>query len=282
MKALLLIWIILLIACTQTQLQGGVVVTIFPLAEFTRAVAGDRMDVTQLLPPGVEAHSFDPRPSDIVRLNNAELFIYIGSSMEPWAGDILKGAPQVSSLAAADFVAVLPAAEGGNNPHIWLDFESDQVIVTKIADELSAIDPNNTEYYQTNAAAYNKRLAALDTEYTLGLKDCTTRTIITNHEAFDYLAKRYDFTALSIYGITSDKEPSPRELQNLIGTAKEKKIKAVYYETAISPKVAEALASEVGVVTYPLNPGENADPGVSFITLMEDNLKNLRLGMGCS
>lgn len=277
-----------------------VVTSLFPLKEFSQAVGGERAEVDLLLPPGAEAHTWEPKPSDILKLSNADIFIYIGAGMEPWIHDILKGTKNqdLSIVEARQGLQLIrsDARHGYEvehvhvndvNPHIWLDFEYAQRIVDAITIAFLKKDPEGKNYYQKNAEVYKKSLYDLDRKYREALKECRHSVIIQGgHAAFAYLAKRYDIKHISLYGISPDSEPTPKRLAEIIEIAKRQGIKTIYFESFVSDNLARTIARDVGAKTLVLNPGANLTreqikEGVTFLSLMEKNLENLRYGLDC-
>jgi zinc transport system substrate-binding protein len=286
-----------------------VITSIFPFQEFARAVGGERVTVGLLLPPGVEAHSWEPTPSDVLKVRRADVFIYVGAGMEPYVHDILKGAAgkQLVVLDSSKEVRLInnktqsyhehgnkhePEHEHHNShgrldPHLWLDVENDIKIVTRIARIFSSKDPPGASYYAENAIAYNKKLSALDAKYKTELKHCQLRTFVFGgHAAFAYLAKRYGLEQIPLYGINPDSEPTPRKLAELVKISRKYGIKYIYFEEMVSDKLARVMAKEIGAQTLALNPGVNLTrdqlrKGITFLDIMEQNLKNLKKGLGC-
>jgi zinc transport system substrate-binding protein len=275
-----------------------IVATVFPLMEFAGAVAGERGEARLLLPPGAEAHSWQPRPSDIIRLSSARLFIFIGLNMEPWLKDFLKSVknPRLKVLEAGQGISLLESEaqdahhEHGQmipDPHVWLDFEHDQAVVDRIAEILSEIEPENSSIFKKNALAYKDKLRSLDQKFREGLRNCLQRTfIIGGHSAFGYLARRYDLHQVSLYGLNPDSGPTPKMLAEVVDMARKLEIKVIFYEIEIGNKLAKALAEEVGARLLVLNPGANLTKaelksGKTFFDIMEKNLENLKNGLAC-
>jgi zinc transport system substrate-binding protein len=283
----------------------SVITTIFPLKEFAQAVGGDRVKVTQLLPPGAEAHTWEPRPSDIIKLSRADVFLYIGSEMEPWVSGILKSienptlviieASQGLSLLRADHAEALgeehhpdhETMRGRFDPHIWLNFDYDQKIVDKIVEALSKRDSDGSEYYRRNAEVYKAKLRDLDLRYRKALGTCESKKIILgSHAAFAYLAQQYRLTQVPLYGISPNADPTPKKMAEVITLAKKYRARAIYYEELVSDKLAKTIANEVGAKTLVLSTGENLtqkqiEAKVTFLALMEQNLENLTYGLTC-
>jgi zinc transport system substrate-binding protein len=282
-----------------------VIVTLFPLYDFTREIAGERAEVTLLLPPGMEPHGFEPKPEDIFRVSKADIFIYTDRYMEPWAADLLKGVGNSKLLVidAGEGAKFLPAAGAdehdgekgdhghdhgkGMDPHIWLDFTNAQKMVENIAAGMAAKDPPNRGYYLDRAASYNKRLAALDERFKVGLSGCASRQFLHGgHYAFSYLANRYGLKYTAAYAASANAEPTPKKIAGLINLMRGNGLKHIFYEELIAPTVADAIARESGATLLKLHGAHNIardelEAGVTFISLMEKNLENLKVGLQC-
>lgn len=276
-----------------------IVTTLFPTYDFAKQVGKDSVNVSLLLPPGVESHTFEPKPQDIVRINKADVFIHTGKFMEPWAEDILKGVSN-KNLIVVDASKGIELAEeeghdeepehhgGGKDPHIWLDLANDQVMVNTIAQTLAEKDPKNRAFYLNNAKEYNEKLADLDKRFKETLSTCKHKTIIYGgHFAFGYFAKRYELDHVSPYdGFSPNAEPSPKAIVELINKLKGSGIKYIYFEELLDPKVARVISQETGAKLELLHGAHNVSKdelsrGCTFIDIMEDNLKKLRVGLEC-
>jgi zinc transport system substrate-binding protein len=298
----LVLFIILVIFGFQAQNLDAskrirIVTSVFPLLEFAEAVSGERGEVSLLLPPGAEIHTWQPRPSDIIRLSSADLFIYIGEDLEPWLHDLLKSVknPSLRVLEASQGIPMIDEEgiahseneHGAHDPHIWLDFKNDQMIVDKIAAVLSEMDPGGSSIFEKNASAYKGKLRGLDQKFKDGLKDCDHGTIILGgHAAFGYLARSYNLRQISVYGLSPDSRPTPKKLIEVMELAKKYRIKAIFFEAYVSDELARLLAEEVGARILVLNPGANLTKeqlksGKTFFDIMEENLENLKDGLIC-
>lgn len=312
--AILVLLSLALLYCSACQKKGGgktggrklqVITTLFPMYDFARTIAGDKAEVLMLLPPGVEPHGFEPKPEDILKVNRADLFIYTNRYMEPWAADLLKGAgnSEVLVVDAGSGVKFLPATggnahagngeaeeahhHGGMDPHIWLDLGNAQIMVDNIAGALARKDPANRDYYLGRAAAYKAQLAALDKRFQVELAGCATRRFISGgHYAFGYLAARYGLAYVAASAISADAEPTPKKLAELVKLVKDNHLQYVFYEELLAPTVADTIARETGVRLLKLNGIHNVSKdelarGVTFLSLMEQNLANLKVGLQC-
>ena len=293
----------------------SVVTTLFPLYDFAKNIRKDKVDVTLLLPPGTEAHNFEPKPSDIIKINQADIFIYTGEFMEPWAHDIVKGVDsKVRIVDASVGVNIMrdddhededegehqdedinhQASENGQHnhsgvdPHIWLDFENANIMAKNTTQALTEVDPQNAEYYRDNLKSYQDVLAKLDNQYLNTLSACQSKTIIFGgHYTFGYMAKRYSLEYVSAQGFSPDAEPTAKDIIAMVQKVKDEKIRFIFYEELTSPKIAQTLANETDTKLLLLNGAHNIsktdfDDNVSFISIMEDNLKNLQIGLRCS
>ncbi|MDI6890969.1 MAG: zinc ABC transporter substrate-binding protein [Thermodesulfovibrionales bacterium] len=277
-----------------------VVTSLFPLYDFAKNIGRQKADVTLLLPPGVEPHSFEPKPGDIIRINEADIFIFTGRYMEPWVEDILKGIGSQGPL-IVDSSKDITLMEGNKqiehehkheygkiDPHIWLDFSNVEKIVDNILEGFLKKDPANKELYLKNAEEYKTKINELDKGFRDSLSSCKKDLIIHGgHFAFGYLAKRYNLKYLSAYrGFSPDTEPTPMDLIELSKKLKKNDLKYVFYEELINPKVSEAISRETGAKLLMLHGAHNVtrdelNRGVTFISLMEQNLRNLKIGLEC-
>ena len=273
------------------------VASLYPLADFTRHVAGDRAVVTSLVPPGVEPHDWEPSPRDVAEVRKASVFVYSGAGFEQAADRILKelagGAGPVPVDASAGLPLLEAPAEGGRaparrakDPHVWLDPLLAQRQVDAIAEGLARVDPAGARAYQDNAAAYRARLGELHDAFTAGLARCARREVVTPHAAFGYLTTRYGLVQVPIMGIAPESEPSPADLARLVRFARQRGVTHIFFESLVSPRVAETLARELGAQTLVLNPvegltREEAAAGKDYLALMRTNLEHLRAGLSC-
>jgi zinc transport system substrate-binding protein len=201
---------------------------------------------------------------------------------------------QDKSFDAATAVTTLPAGEHAEeegheeegheeisyDPHIWLDPSRLATVATKLGERLATVDSAHAQAYKDRAAQAAAALGTLDQEFTKGLTSCKTKTLVTAHEAFGYLADRYK---LKQVGITLDpeQEPSPARLSEVAKLAKAEGVTTIFTESLVSPKVAEVLASQVGAKTAVLDPLESKPSG-DYLSAMRDNLKTLQTALGCT
>ena len=294
----------------KTDHRLKVIATIYPLYDFARIIGGDKVTVSMLMPPGSDAHHYELKPNDIVRVSKADIFLFTSFEMEHWAYKIIRAAAENTNMLAVETgqgthlltTSETPAHDDIHqetspgetdahpakyDPHIWLDFENTQKMVDNIARAFINKDPKNSEYYKANAQRYKQSLAALDKKYRAELSVCKSRTILhAGHWAFAYLAQRYNIAYLSAYNISADAEPSPQQMMALVERIKSQKLPFIFYEDLTAPRLAQTLSSETGAGLLKLSNGhdvskQDVQNGVSFLTLMEKNLTSLKQGMQC-
>jgi zinc transport system substrate-binding protein len=277
-----------------------VVASFYPLYDFARNVAGDRAEVVSLVPTGVEPHDWEPSPADVARVEKAAVFIFNGAGFDAGAERLARNAPAgktvlVEATAGLALLSVdLPGHERKaaaarapeSDPHVWLDPLLARAQVEAIRAGLARADPANAEHYATRAASYAARLSALHDTISQDLAHCARREIVVSHAAFAYLAKRYGLLQVPVMGLAPEAEPSPAELARVVRLVRTLKANVIFFETLVSPRLAQTLAAEVGARTLVLNPLEGLTTdeekaGRDYVAVMEDNLKSLRAALEC-
>ena len=266
----------------------------YPLYFLTTSIAGDRFAVRNLVPAGAEPHDWEPSTRDMAALRDAALFVYNGAGLDAWAPRAIAASRSTRrvDVEATQGLPLAPpegeeAANYPSDPHAWLDPLLFKQMAAKVADGLTRADPAGKETYAANLAALQRRLDDLDQAYASGLRDCARREIITSHAAFGYLARRYGLEQIALEGVSPDAEPTPARLAEVARIARERGATYIYFETLVSPKVAETLAHEVGAQTLVLDPLEGLDEKggqggkEDYVSVMTANLANLRTGLGC-
>ena len=287
---------------------GGlsVVANFYPVAEAAARVGGDRVDVTNLTPAGVEPHDLELAPDDVDHLEDADIVLYLGEGFQPAVAEIAERQDDaIDLMSGIDLQAgasdALEAEEGGDagdsdgggeapsgvDPHFWLDPTLLSTAVDEIETALSDADPADADTFAANAQAYKDELAGLDQDMEAGLAHCERDQIVTSHAAFFYLAQRYGLTQLPIAGLSPESEPDADRLAQLADQIEAEGITTVFYETLVSPDVAETLAREANVDTAVLNPIEGlTDDEVAadadYTSIMRENLAALREALGCT
>ena len=233
--------------------------TLFPQYDFAKEIVKEKGDVSLLLPPGVEAHSYEPTPKDIVDIKKTDVFIYTGKYMEPWVEKLIENMDK-------DSIVVIDISQGielideedhdhghdEKDPHIWLDPVYGEKIVDNILEGILMADGENEDFYRQNAKAYKEKLAELDKKFEETFSKTKHKTIMHGgHFAFGYFAKRYGLEYMSPYeGFTPNAEPTPRRILELIERMKSTGINVIYYEELIDPKVAKIISDDMELTIY--------------------------------
>ncbi|MFH1769757.1 MAG: zinc ABC transporter substrate-binding protein [Parcubacteria group bacterium] len=249
-----------------------VVATFFPLYDFTRNIADDKIELDILFTQTPHVSSF--KPSDIQKINDADILIINGMGFEPIIEDIIVASGN-DHLLIIDTSKDIALQE--NDPHIWLDPINAIKQVTVIRNALVQNDPDNTELYVSNAQSYIADLLELDETIRNTVTEFSQKDIIVFHSAFRYFTERYNLNQAAVFEETPGKEPSPSDLADIINTVKELGITALFAEPQFSPKIVETIANDLNIEVKVLNPIETGDLDEdTYIDLMLDNLQELK------
>ncbi|MEV6573091.1 metal ABC transporter substrate-binding protein [Streptomyces sp. NPDC051577] len=300
-----------LTACSGATAAGGdtdgkiaVTASFYPLQFLAERIGKDNVAVTTLTKPGVEPHDLEITPKQTGRLGESDVILYL-KTLQP-AVDKAVAQSGVKNVVDAGTLTKLEAhaasghddhdhaAEGeggehdhdhgaGEDPHVWLDPTKYAEIAKGVGAALEKADPEHAADYEKNTAALVTELGSLDTEFKDGLKTTASRTFITTHAAFGYLAERYGLDQEGISGIDPESEPSPARMKDLQGVAAKDKVTTVFFETLAGDKTAKALAKDTGLRTDVLDPLEgitDKSQGADYFEVMRSNLKNLQKALG--
>ena len=278
--ALIIVIALLAAGAAAASSPRTIVASFYPIAYAAQSIAAPGTDVSNLTPSGAEPHDIELTPSDVVRLGKADLVLYFGAGFQPAVEKAVRTAhAHAVDLLTGQRLVTGPGEEGkpALDPHVWLD----PVRFGQIARQVGrALDrPQAT-------ARFESRLRALDGAYRRGLAHCSRRTIVTSHAAFGYLATRYGLRQLALQGLTPEAEPSPRALAHLVRVVERSHATTVFFETLVSPKLAQTVAREAHVKAAVLDPIEGLTPdavshGATYFTVMQANLRALRAALGC-
>ncbi|WP_089158019.1 metal ABC transporter substrate-binding protein [Micromonospora sp. NBS 11-29] len=273
-----------------------VVVAFYPLQFLTERVGGDRVTVSNLTKPGAEPHDLELNPRQVGQVVDAELIVHltgfqpaVDEAMDQNGGDrgfdVAGVAPLLDAAAGGhehEGEAGHEEEAGGKDPHVWLDPTRLATIGDKLAERLGTVDPGHAADYTLRAGALRAELTKLDTEYAEGLRTCQRREIVTSHTAFGYLAERYELEQIGLTGLTPESEPSPQRLAEVVREAREHRAGTIFFETLVSPKVAETIARTVGARTAVLDPIEGPPAEGDYLAAMRANLQALRTALDCA
>ncbi len=307
-----------LFGCAQanTSSQSGgkglsIVTTIFPPYDFARAIADGNADVSMLIDPGAEVHTFDPAPEDIIRIQNADVFIYIGGENDAWVNQVLESMDTGGKTILRLMDAVTPLEEEtmegmqsgqahtneadehrenehqhGYDEHIWTSPENAISMINYIADALKRIDGDNAEDYAQNAADYTAQIAQVDEQIQSVVDASASKLIVVaDRFPFRYFADEFGLHYSAAFsGCSSESDVSARTLAYLIDTVKENEMKYVYYIEFSNRAVAKAVSEQTGAELLLLHSCHNVtkedfDAGVTYLSLMQDNQENLKKGL---
>ena len=251
-----------------------VVASFYPLAYAADRIGGSNVDVENLIPPGAEPHDLEVSPRDVADLRSADLVLLLGGGFQPQLEDAAGDAGNVLRLLDTPGLDV----HANGDPHVWLDPLRYAKVVARIGGALGRA---------AAAAQLERRLHDLDRDFRAGLAHCRRHEIVTSHEAFGYLAERYGLEQIAITGLRPESEPEPRKLQDVVALVRERAVTTIYFETLVSPRIAETVARETGTTTAVLDPIEGltddeAAHGDDYFSLMRKNLASLEKGLGCS
>ena len=280
---------------SQTETAKSIVTSFYPLAFMVEEIVKDKAQVTNLAGAS-DVHDYEPSPQDIVKLNEADLVVYQGASLEIWAenimptleGEVLEVSQNLELTkfenheSHHDEEAHDEHNHGEYDPHTWLDPVLATQMVEAITNAIINIDPDNQAFYQVNANALKKRFTTLAENFENELNQCATREVIVSHGAYGYLAQRYNFEMHAIAGLSTQDEPSAQILAELKDEAAEGLTHLLIEENNVR-RFAETLAVETGLAVLPINPLSQGtlDPNKDFFDVMEENLQSFKTALNC-
>lgn len=293
-----------LTACSGASAAGGgkdgrldVMASFYPLQYLAEQIGKDHVQVTTLTKPGVEPHDLEITPKQTARLGESDVVLYL-KTLQPAVDKAVAQAGVKNTVDAATLTKLEKHAasghdghpaggdehgEAGADPHVWLDPRKYAEIAQGVGAALEKADPAHAADYKKNTDDLLAELTALDTEYKNGLGSTASKTFITTHAAFGYLAERYGLDQEGISGVDPESEPSPARMKDLQAIAKEDNVSTVFFETLASDKTAKTLAADTGLKTDVLDPLEgitDKSQGADYFEVMRSNLKNLQKALG--
>lgn len=260
----------------------AVAASFYPLYFFAREIGKEKTETVNLTPSGVEPHEWEPNARDIASIEKINLLIANGAGFEPWLDKMTENLAEKN-------VRTVKVAEGltiQSDPHIWLDPLLAKQQVVKITQALTDVDSLNSAFYRANGKKLEEKLGQLNEMFKTGLKNCSKKTIVTSHDAFGYVARRYGLKQLAIAGLSPDQEPTPQELAQTVQFAKTHGVKYIFFETLVSPRLAETIAKEIGAQTLVFDPIEglirqDQSAGHDYFSVQQENLNHLQIALEC-
>jgi zinc transport system substrate-binding protein len=268
-----------------------VAASFYPLAYFAQQIGGDKADVINVTPAGAEPHDYTPTPSDMAAIESSDILILNGGRLEAWGDSVKQNiSAKTQVVVAGEGLVTQNVVEDGQSiidPHVWLSPILAKQMVAKITTAFVQADPSNAKYYTARADGLSAKLASLDAQYRTDLAHCARTDFVTSHAAFGYLASSYNLTQTSITGLSPDAEPSPKQLAEIVVFAKKNHVSTIFFESLISPKLANTIAHEVGAKTAVLDPIEGITSdrlaaGDTYMTVMTNNLNQLTMALQCT
>lgn len=270
--------------------------SVYPMYDFTKKIAGDKLDVEMIMPQGTEPHGWEPDSNAIKNLENADMFIYNGAGLESWTDKVLdslsnKDLKVVEASEGVDLIKSTHTHDhedhdheghhhGPMDPHVWISPKNAKIEMKNIKEALVELDKENADYYESNYQKYAKMLDELDAKYMESLNNLPNKTIVVSHEAYGYLCKDYGLTQIGIKGVNAETEPDAKKMAEIVSYIKENNIKTIFTEELIDPKVSKIIADETSCDVKVLSPVEGLSEdqiknNEDYFSIMEKNLENL-------
>ncbi len=287
-------------AGTPEQTKVKVSVTFDAMKEFVEAVGKDKVEITTMIPAGMEAHDFEPKAQDLISLSSAQVFVYNGLGMEEWVEEAISAADNanlitVEAAKGADVIEREEASEehsedeehneeaehedehqhGKYDPHLWLGLKGAQTETKNIKDALVKADPSNKDYYEQNCSDYISQLESLYNEYNGKFQSVEKKSFVTGHAAFGYLCRDFGLVQSSVSDIFAEGEPTAQQLGKLVEYCRENDVTTIFAEEMVSPEISQTLANEVGAKVEVIYTIENAQDDLTYLERMESNLSKI-------
>ena len=302
----------------NAQAKPTVVVTTYPLYEAVQRVGGETVTLQQVIPFGADIHTFRPSPKTMVTISRASLFIYSGAGLEPWSEQLLMNLSEGTRVVDMSRYVTLIDHNGNEvdtdvhadeepehfhedehehddhaghdhgpiDPHYWLDIDNMIAMTRQAERELTLLQPEQHETYRANAAHFIDALNGLKSAYLERLHSCRQHHMVSNHNAFGYLAHAYGFEVLTVTGLSPDQQPSAKAMARVMDLVRQEGIGTVFFEAFVSDRVSRALAAETGTKVDSLQPlanlsNDEAASKENYITIMRKNLAKIAEALEC-
>ena len=287
---------------TNSNNKIKVTASLFPQYDFAKQIAKDKAEVTLLLPPGTESHTFDPSPIDILNISNSDIFLYTGEEMEPWASKIINSIEN-NDLTICDVSSGIDLKKTIDNdehddheheehhthnydPHIWLDPTLAVKMVDNITSSFCSKDPSNSEFYKNNAESYKNDLLNLDNKFKTMIDSSKRKSIVfAGRFAHLYFIERYGLKYISAFdSCSTESEPSVKKISDIVNFINKNHIPVIYYEEFSEPKIANSISEQTGTQSLKFSTLHNVtreqlENNSTYIDLMLENFENLRQGL---
>ena len=286
---LLIVLLGLLHGCSKgpsaTESGPSVAATIFPLCDIARNIAGDKLEIINILPPGSSPHTYSLTPRQVRRLEGVRVVFSVGYGLDDWTDTLLDTLPNLRKVVVDRGIDLMESAEAGKhehaggghnrhegaNPHYWLSIENGKQIARNIAEEIIGLDAANEGYYRANLGAYLSKLDAAKARSEERISRLPRKDIMTFHNAWIYFAEEFGLEVVGAFEPFPGKQPTPRYLTDLHDKAQEYGLKALFSEPQLSSETVAAFVSDIGLKLYVLDPLGGVEGRDSYIGLFEYN-----------
>ena len=304
--ALFLLLLFLFISTNKTEQRKDtkpiVAVTTFALYDIVHHIAKDSVELVNILPFGIDPHSFEPTPQLMAKLEKASLVIYSGAGLEPWVGSFEFKVP---TLNVSQYVELRhlqkgehqhhhehhdhqekEAAHNSTDPHYWLDFTNMQKATKVITEALIKLQPQYEKLYRENEVKYIAMLQNLDKLYKENLRECRLDTVVTSHNALGYLSRNYGFHVESLTGLSPEAQPSAKDVTRIMQEVQKDGISTIFFENFVNDSIIKRIAADTNIsldVFQPLGniTKDEAKAHMTYEMIMKQNLEKLKKALDC-
>lgn len=259
------------------------------IADMARNVAGDAAEVVSITRPGAEIHGYEPTPSDLVRVSDADLILWNGMGLEAWFEQFLANLGDIPAVTVTEGVQPIPIADGAwqgqPNPHAWMSPDSAAIYVDNIAEALAGADPANADAYRANAESYKQQIRDMiePMRETLRTLPEDRRWLVTSEGAFSYLARDFGLRELYLWPINADAQGTPQQVRRVVDAIREHDIPAVFSESTVSDRPARQIATETGAryggVLYVDSLSQSDGPVPTYLDLLRVTSETIVSGL---
>ncbi len=284
----ILITLLLLLSTSQIKAEKPTIVaTASMFADMAKNIVDDKMNVELLVPVGADPHTHKPTPGDAKMVVNADLILQNALGFEGWLGELIKHSGTQATVATITegITPLMSDAYDSPDPHAWMDGRNGLKYIENIKNAVVALDPANKDFYEKNYNAYRIEIEEMDEYIVSEITKIppTQRILITSHDAFKYYGKRYGVQLESTMGVSTDAEPTPQDVQNLIKVIKQSNVPSIFAETTINPKIMKQIAEDANIVLggslYADSIGLPGEDGDSYINMMTSNTDKIVAGL---
>lgn len=272
---------------SDTEGKLKVLATFNAMAEFAKAVGGDKAEVSTIIPDGASVHDFEPKAQDMAKISKADIFIYNGLGADPWAENVIKASANdnlivVDASLGANVIELEEDdghSHGASDPHLWLGLTGAKAQAENIKNAFVLADPENAENYEQNFREFVAAIDSLYSEFKEKFDSLEQKNFVTGHAAFGYLCHEFGLEQKSVTDIFAEGEPSARQLAMLVEYCRENNVTTIFAEEMASPHVSKTLAEEVGARVESIYTIESSENGASYLERMRENLEKIYKSM---